>query len=481
MKKAILVRVIAILAAALLISSVISYYFVAHELLVNNRNSMTKMIRIVDYGLDYSKNLEEQLQQMYDKALGKEVRITIIREDGEVVADTEILSGTEIGFENHLGRKEIKMALETGNGYATRYSDTLHKDMLYVASMSGEEGYIIRLAIPYHGVHGYLQEILPIMLLATLIAFAISIFVTYRFANSVTRPLKEISDELKKVNRNELDFEFKQYKYDELNVISQSSMKLSEEVREHIDRLEFQKKIKQEFFSNASHELKTPITSVKGYAELIDQGFVKDQETRLDFMKRIIKETDNMTNLINDILMISQLETNEAEVTYSMVRMPVLLEEIFESVEPIAKDYQVSLHKECGQVTIEASTKQLRELLVNLITNGIKYNHPGGNVWVHICEKNEQLMIEIKDDGTGIAPKDKERIFERFFRVDKGRSKKMGGTGLGLSIVKHIIEFYKGSIEVESELGKGSVFKISIPMKRDAEQLSKNVGYATGS
>ena len=94
MKKAILVRVIAILAAALLISSVISYYFVAHELLVNNRNSMTKMIRIVDYGLDYSKNLEEQLQQMYDKALGKEVRITIIREDGEVVADTEILSGT---------------------------------------------------------------------------------------------------------------------------------------------------------------------------------------------------------------------------------------------------------------------------------------------------------------------------------------------------------------------------------------------------
>lgn len=170
-----------------------------------------------------------------------------------------------------------------------------------------------------------------------------------------------------------------------------------------------------------------------------------------------------MTNLINDILMISRLEAKEAEVTYSTVRMVPLLTEIFESVEPIAAEYQVTLHKECEPVSIEASAKQLRELIMNLVSNGIKYNHPGGNVWVEISARGTDMCVRVRDDGCGIRKEDQDRIFERFYRVDKGRSKKMGGTGLGLSIVKHIAEYYNGHIELESEPGKGSCFAVTIP------------------
>lgn len=467
MKRAILARFIGIVILALVISGVISYWFVGNKMLDENIDSMIRTIHVIDYSLDYEGALQEELVSLHQNTLEDETRITIVDTLGTVIADTETEEPDEL--DNHLERAEIQHALSKGSGYATRYSTTLNQNMLYVAAISHHGDYIIRMSVPYTGIFDYIRIIFPMMFFGALIAFVISLFVAYNLAGKITRPLNEISEELKKVNSNDLDFHFKTYRFDELNVISQSTMRLSEEVREHLDSLEFQKKVRQEFFSNASHELKTPITSIKGYAELIDQGFVKDEETRQDFMHRILKETDNMTNLINDILMISRLETNEAEVTYSMIRLNPLLDEIFESLEPISADYEVMLHKECEPITIEASTKQLRELFMNLITNGIKYNHPGGNVWVRVFRQQDDLVLEVRDDGVGISEEDRERVFERFFRVDKGRSKKMGGTGLGLSIVKHIVEFYKGSVSLESRMGEGSTFTVKIPFERETD------------
>ena len=171
-----------------------------------------------------------------------------------------------------------------------------------------------------------------------------------------------------------------------------------------------------------------------------------------------------MTSLINDILMISQLEANEAIVTISKVRMSPLVKEIFESLEPIALENKITLHQECEPIIMEASPKQLRELLMNLISNGIKYNQPGGNVWVQVRKQEEQIVIQVRDDGMGIAKVHQPRIFERFYRVDKGRSKKVGGTGLGLSIVKHIVEYYQGTLMVESEPQQGSLFTVCLPI-----------------
>ena len=433
MKRAILLRFVAILMLALAVSSVFSYYFIGKNMLKNNRQSMINTAHVVDYALDYEGDLQEQLLRLHEATMDEQSRITIITEDGTVVADNEIEQPKSL--ENHLEREEVKEALKTGTGFSSRYSASLGRSMLYVAICSGKGPYVIRMSVPYTNMLDYMILIFPLLLLGTGIAFVISVIIAVRFTNTITTPLNEIS----------------------------RTMKMAAEIREHMDRLEKEKRIRQEFFSNASHELKTPITSIKGYAELLDQGFVKDEATKKDFIARILKETDNMTNLINDILMISRLEAKEAEVTYSMVRIAPLLTEIFESAEPIAAEYQVTLHKECEPLTIEASAKQLRELIMNLVSNGIKYNHPGGNVWVEISSEGPDMCIRVRDDGCGISKEEQERVFERFYRVDKGRSKKMGGTGLGLSIVKHIVEFYGGHIELTSTPGKGSCFTVTIP------------------
>ena len=428
---------------------------------------MLNTIHVVDYSLDYKGDIQGELTNIHKLTMDDKTRITIIDMQGTVCADTD---ATELDrLQNHLEREEIQKALHSskGYGYTSRFSETLNENMLYVAALSDTAGYIVRMAVPYTSILDYLVSIFPFLLIGVGIAFVISIFLTFRFIGTITEPLQEISAEMEKANSDHPNFNFKHYSYQELNIISDTTTKLTEEIQEHVNQLEFEKKVRQEFFSNASHELKTPITSVKGYAELLNQDFVKDEETKKDFIARILKETDNMTNLINDILMISRLETKEAEVTYSMVRMSPLVTEIFESLEPIAVDYEVTLHQECEPIIIEASTKQLRELVLNLASNGIKYNRPGGNVWVDVRKLSDNMVITVKDDGMGISKEDQERVFERFYRVDKGRSKKMGGTGLGLSIVKHIVEYYGGTMDLVSELGKGSIFTVSIPLERD--------------
>ncbi len=465
MRRALLFRFTSVLLLALGISSIIAYYFIGNRMLESNISNMLNTLHVVDHSFNYEGDLQEELSELQDGSLDKNTRITIIDKTGTVLADTEVADIEKL--QNHIGRDEVQKALRSEYGYATRYSETLQKNMLYVAAVSETGAYIIRMAVPYTGIMDYMLRIFPFLLIGVVIAFLISIVLTYRFTNTITRPLQEISEEMAKANGEELDFSFKHYKYEELNIISDTTTKLVREIREHVNQVEFEKKIRQEFFSNASHELKTPITSVKGYTELLDQGFVKDEETKKDFIARILKETDNMTNLINDILMISRLETKEAEVTFSMVRMSPLVTEIFESLEPIAVEYKVTLHQECEPIIIEASTKQLRELVMNLVSNGIKYNHVGGNVWVDIRKLSENMVITVKDDGMGISEEDSERVFERFYRVDKGRSKKMGGTGLGLSIVKHIVEFYGGSMSLKSKLGEGSLFTVTIPLQRD--------------
>jgi len=215
---------------------------------------------------------------------------------------------------------------------------------------------------------------------------------------------------------------------------------------------EFERMVRQEFYSNASHELKTPITSIRGYTEILLSEFTPDEATREEFLKRILTETESMTNLINDILLISRLETRDYEIETTEIRMAMLLQDIIKTLQPIAAKQGVDLQTECKPAIIKANKQHMRELLLNLIGNAIKYNKPNGMVYVTITTIGRDLLIEVKDTG-----------IERFYRVDKGRSRKVDGTGLGLSIVKHIVNFYGGNITLESKLNVGSTFTVRLP------------------
>lgn len=421
MRNSFLPRFAAILLLALALSSVISSFLLGRNMLNEKIASMTETISAIDYVLDYKEPLQEQVKKLHTAVLGEDTRLTIIGQDGEVLADSD-LDSTD-AMENHLERKEVKEALETGNGYATRYSQSLEKHYLYVASLT-EDGRIIRMSVPYNNIFDYIVILLPILLVGVVIAFVISVTIAARYSNHLA----------------------------------------ADEMKRQMELMEKDKKIRQEFFSNASHELKTPITSVRGYAELLCQDFAQDEATRKDFLNRILKEVEHMTSLIDDILMISRLESKDAEVTLSRVSMKKVLDEVMESLEPQAASCEVTVSGECENIFLQASLQQMRELFQNLISNGIKYNHPGGHVWTKVWQKPEAVYIEVSDDGVGIATEDQERVFERFYRVDKGRSRKMGGTGLGLAIVKHVAAYYGGTVRLNSEIGKGSRFLVEIPL-----------------
>ena len=464
MRRAILQKFILVLFGALILNGLIFYLVGSTVILNNSTRDMLYMLEVLDGSLDYEGDLTGALNELDHVMDDNNSRLTVIRMDGTVVADTQAQMEE---LDNHLDRKEVQDAIENGSGYARRRSDTLKEGMLYVAYRSQKSDVILRTAIPYSGFQQYLPLFFPASILSLFVAVAGSFVATTRLVSSITKPLQDISKEMLKVKGDYTELNFEHCQYPEINVIADTTMRMSKNVKDYLTQIEKERMIRQEFFSNASHELKTPITSIQGYAELLESGMIQDEGTKADFASRIKKEAVRMTGLINDILMISRLEAKEAEVTFSDVRVSVLLEEITDSLKPQAAEAQVFIHVDCQPLVIHANLQQMRELLTNLISNAVKYNRPGGQVWVNIRETGGQMVIRVRDNGVGIPSESLDRIFERFYRVDKGRSRKQGGTGLGLSIVKHIVNFYHGTIQVTSKPEVGSEFTVILPMKRE--------------
>ncbi len=225
---------------------------------------------------------------------------------------------------------------------------------------------------------------------------------------------------------------------------------------------------RQEFSANVSHELKTPLTSISGYAEMMENGMVASMEDIRKFSGSIHKEALRLIALIEDIIRLSRIE-EEAKEPQSLepVELDDLCEAVLESLEPVAKKAEVSLHLETCPAVLLGEDGMLSELVYNLCENAIKYNHPNGNVWLRLSQDDKEIEIRVKDDGIGIPEESRLRVFERFYRVDKSHSKQIGGTGLGLSIVKHVVEYHHGRVELDSALGVGTEIRVFLPKKAE--------------
>ncbi len=220
----------------------------------------------------------------------------------------------------------------------------------------------------------------------------------------------------------------------------------------------------REFTANVSHELKTPLTSISGYAEMIASGLVKKEDIP-DFASRIQKEAKRMLALISDIIRLSQLDGGGADVDAEPVNMAQLADECRDVLLNSAKSHGVSLDIDAEQFIFSGSRSLLTELVYNLMDNAIRYNREGGSVLVTV----RRGSVSVADTGIGIPEEHRERVFERFYRVDKSRSKQTGGTGLGLAIVKSIAERYGAEVALESEVGKGTTITVSFPTQYSAE------------
>ena len=223
-------------------------------------------------------------------------------------------------------------------------------------------------------------------------------------------------------------------------------------------------KMRQEFFSNVSHELKTPITAIKGYSELLQTGMIDNPEIKKASLNKILKEADHMSQLINDILMISRLENKDIDVVNHPLTLKPIPDEIVESLSVEMDNKNIQCELAIDNVTFYANHQFIYHLMNNLLTNAVKYNKENGKIYVRSYRQKNDLIIEVEDTGKGISIIDQGRVFERFFRCDHGRDKETGGTGLGLSIVKHIVQYYQGYIDLKSELDVGTTFKIVLPI-----------------
>ncbi|GIP20946.1 two-component system histidine kinase PnpS [Paenibacillus sp. J22TS3] len=233
--------------------------------------------------------------------------------------------------------------------------------------------------------------------------------------------------------------------------------------------------MRSEFVANVSHELKTPIAAVKGFAETLLGGGVQDEETKRSFLQIIYDEGDRLNRLIGDILELSKIESRRVPLEYSPVHVQSLLGSIFEVLRSSAAKKSITMKLEVpDELFMEADEDRLRQIFMNLLSNAISYTLDGGRVKVtveSICEKDEEEKVRftISDTGIGIPKKDLPRIFERFYRVDKARSRSSGGTGLGLSIVKHLVELHEGTIRVDSKVGEGTTFILDLPLLHNVE------------
>ena len=372
-----------------------------------------------------------------------DLRITLIASDGSV----EFESATSQQMENHLSRPEIQQAMQNGVGRDRRDSQTMGFETYYYALLL-DNGDILRVAQDSETVWSIYDETLPAIVLSCVLMMLAAALMAGLLTKSLVQPVLKMTDDLDHIQDN--------VPYKELIPFAESI---------HSDRLlrENNEKMRQEFTANVSHELKTPLTSISGYAELIETGIAKPEDVP-GFGHKIHVEATRMIQLVNDILQLSHLdkvsETGN-EPAMETVDLLDVAKECVERQKVNAKRSYISLTYLGESAPVLGSRALLDELCQNLCDNAIRYNRPGGKVQIiTACSRDGHCSLTVKDNGIGIPKEAQSSVFERFYRVDKSRSKATGGTGLGLAIVKHIARIHNAKIKLESEIDEGTTITV---------------------
>lgn len=398
---------------------------------------------------------------LLDRLVLDEVRVTLVDVDGTVMFDNEEPAAQ---MENHNGRPEVIEAREEGTGYSERSSSTLGEILLYQAVLL-DNGTVVRLAQEQDGVLAILVSFAVPLLVLAVILLVVSFFVARRAAHGIIAPLLEVDLDHPKRNAEKM--------YSEMTPMLDRIESQRQELKQQMRVLADNDRMRREFTANITHELKTPLTTISGYAELIASGMVANEEDLQDFGHRIHKEAGRLTALVNDILTLSNLdeaERSDSDTSAAVlgstepVDFPRMLESIRQRLEQLARGNDVSFVMDVKPAVVTGVPRLLDELAYNLASNAIRYNQPGGTVTLACgTDEEDRPYLQVIDTGIGIAPEEQPKVFERFYRVDKSRSKARGGTGLGLAIVKHAAVFHGASIDLASDLGLGTCITVTFP------------------
>jgi len=397
-------------ALALVLSGVLSVFFARQQEISAARRSLTDMLAILDAQRQIT-DVDGLAKQFAIAAPDR--RLTLIAPDGTVLADT-----IKAGLESHADRPEVQEALEFGEGEIIRQSKTTGEIYLY-RTRRFSDGVIGRAAVPLSSFNALVLQSSGVQLITAVIMMLVVRILARKWVQETAAPIEA-----------------------------------------HQQKLEH---VRSEFAANVSHELKTPLTSIKGFTDMLCSGMVTDPADQQRFLSLIRVEVDRLMELINGLLRLSALESTEMPQEKGKTDVLKVCQEVEESLRHLAAERSISVVVEGEPAWAAIPAARLREVCANLIENSLKYTNPGGKVTVSAEKQGERVVLNFSDNGIGIPKEVQSRVFERFYRVDKGRARKAGGTGLGLAIVKHIVQLYGGSIDLRSSVGIGTTFIVELP------------------
>jgi signal transduction histidine kinase len=427
------VMLLALLAVSVLSSTFISRFYhhqTAESLAVQARFAAEQ----VRDQLDAAHTAE--LSHLCNVLGGKSsARITLILFDGTVVGDSDKAA---VEMKNHSDRPEVLAALDGQIGRSVRYSDTLQKKMMYVAVLIERAGQVIgvvRTSMPLTEMDRAIDVVQSRILFGGLIILLLSAWLSLQISRRISRPLAD--------RMNDMEAQL-------------------EERLQSLNRLE---NIRRDFVANVSHELKTPITSIKGFVETLLDGAMDDPEEAERFLQIVSKHSNRLNAIIEDLLTLSRLEQDSSEgIEMQSVALSGLIRSAAEVCAHRAEKKNITIKIECSDsLSATINPPLIEQALINLISNALKYSVDDKTVTVSAYTKQGGVILSVIDQGYGIEPEQLGRLFERFYRVDKGRSRQEGGTGLGLAIVKHIAQAHGGTVSVKSTFGVSSTFSITLP------------------
>lgn len=438
MKKKINIRFIMIAALAIVVtalSAMLVYYNILKEQVFGDLKAYAHVIELLNID-DLAAGIEKDPYNPIDDDL----RITLIGAEGEVLYES-LLNKDEM--DNHNERPEIIEAREKGEGEAIRYSATSGTHTFYYAERL-QNGNVLRIGRDSVSVNRIMVNTLVIVLVIALCILFVCMGISHYLTKKLVEPIEKLATNIMLVDENNVYEEIRPF----VNTIKEQHVNIINNAQ-----------LRQEFTANVSHELKTPLTAISGYAELIGNGMTGKEDT-IRFSNEIHSNANRLLSLINDIIKLSELDEADHQMEMERIDLYKLAENCVQMMQVTAEKQGIRLTLQ-GESTMAMANKGLMdEVFYNLCSNAIRYNKPGGSVTVTVGTKDERPFLSVADTGIGIPRECQERVFERFYRVDKSRSKSTGGTGLGLAIVKHIMAQHNAALHLDSELGEGTTIEI---------------------
>jgi len=409
-------------------------------------------------------DIQQKTRQLADKL---DLRITIIEKDGRVLGDSEQKPSL---MENHSDRLEIIEAIKNGFGQSTRLSNTLSINMKYVAVRvdQGERVLgIVRFALPLSRVQPEIRIIYRVVLFGTIAAVIISLIAAYFVSRSITLPIRQVKETAQQIARGDFGRRVRIKSKGELGELAESLNTMADELQQKMENLKRLDRVRTDFVANVSHELKTPLTLIKGYIETLQSKAINDKEKSAKFISIIKEHSDRLGYIIDDLLSLSEVELSRDCVNKTKFDLKEVIDEISLGFEQALaeKNQSLTVSTTGDDFRIQADHNKIEQVFANLIDNAVKYTKESGKIEISLYEQEQTVRVAVQDNGIGIPKEHRDRVFERFYRVDKARSRELGGTGLGLSIVKHIVLAHNGKIEIDSEPNKGTKVSVTFPKK----------------